>query len=161
MTLLLLALPCKLSFILSFIFSWAPPLLLHIFSLLLTNCTTTYKLVIEPRALNAEFQHFILSCSISFHFMLRFNKNVFYFAYTRLKERIRWGVKGGPKPWLKTKVTLWITLFVFTIIIEKYSSFKGLCKKTNLMFTQVPSTRHHLMWDLKKGKQIAIMTKIK
>jgi hypothetical protein len=75
-----------------FPFSWAPPLLLllHIFSLLLT-CTTTI-ISLEPRALNAEFQHFILSCSISSWDFIK----CLYFADTTHSSR-RWGVKGGPK----------------------------------------------------------------
>jgi hypothetical protein len=66
------------------------------------------------------------------------------YVYTTERED-KVGGERRPKARGEDKVTLWITLFVFTIIIEKYSSFKGLCKKTNLMFTQVPSTRHHLM----------------
>ncbi len=48
----------KLSFILPFLFSWAPPLLLHIFSVL--RNVLTIVITLEPCALNAEFQHFIL-----------------------------------------------------------------------------------------------------
>jgi len=41
-----------------FPFCWAPPLLLHIFSLCLKGTTTI--ICLEPCALNAEYQHFIL-----------------------------------------------------------------------------------------------------
>ncbi len=50
----------ELSFILSVRFSWAPPLPLglHIFSLLLPIHLTI--IILEPCALNAEYQHFIV-----------------------------------------------------------------------------------------------------
>jgi len=50
----------KLSFIPSFLFpdSRAPPLLLHIFSLLPVQLL--WLVTLQPCALNAEFQHFIL-----------------------------------------------------------------------------------------------------
>jgi len=54
----------KLSFTPSFLFPVAPPLLLHIFSLLIYNFTvptrTTTRITLELCALNAEFQHFVL-----------------------------------------------------------------------------------------------------
>jgi hypothetical protein len=85
----------KLSFILSFLFpELLPPLLLNIFSLLLSpNCRT---ISVEPCALNAEFQHFIL----------RFNKNVFTLQIP-LKEGI--GSERRPKDRVKTGLLLQIT----------------------------------------------------
>ncbi len=61
-----------------FPFSWAPPLLLHIFSLLLH--VHNHHNYLEPCALNAEFQHF---------FIPRFNKTSFYFADVTQRERDR------------------------------------------------------------------------
>ncbi len=49
---------------LSFPFSWAPPFLLHVFSLLFIHTTTT--ITFEPCALNDEFQHFVLSFNKNF-----------------------------------------------------------------------------------------------
>jgi hypothetical protein len=70
--------------------------LIHRFSLLLTIGLLLISL--EPRALlNAEFQHFIQSCSI---FIVRFNKNVF-----TLQIPLKDGIGGGkrrPKDRVKT-----------------------------------------------------------
>jgi hypothetical protein len=49
--------------------------------------------------------------------------------YVYTTEREDKGGERRPKARGEDKVTLWITLFVFTIIIEKYISFKGLCRK--------------------------------
>jgi len=50
----------KLGYILSSLFpERLPPLLLHVFSRLELTCTTTI-INLEPRALNAELQHFML-----------------------------------------------------------------------------------------------------
>jgi hypothetical protein len=54
------------------------------------TCTTTI-ITLEPCALNAEFQRFVLSCSISFWDLIKCP----YFADTT--ERGDRGVKGGPK----------------------------------------------------------------
>ncbi len=54
----------KLSFILCFFFSWAPPMpATYIF----TACIYATTIIdFESRALNAEFRYFVLSCSISY-----------------------------------------------------------------------------------------------
>jgi hypothetical protein len=108
----------KLSFILSFLFAGAPPLLRHIFSLLLTVGLLYYNLPgtaqfcphrqtprlllyirfsLEPCALNAEYHHFILKC--------------FYFADTteRGERGDRWSRKEAQRQG-EEKVTLRITL---------------------------------------------------
>ncbi len=76
--------------LLSFFFrASTPPLLLHIFSLLL-NCTTTI-ISLEPCALNAEYRHFIL----------RFIKNVF-----TLQMPLKEGMEGERRP--KNRVKTWL-----------------------------------------------------
>jgi len=53
----------KLSFILSFLFQNAANAATYIFTA--PNCITNV-ISLEPRALNAEFEHFILSCSVPY-----------------------------------------------------------------------------------------------
>ncbi len=73
------------SFALSFFLERLHPLVLHIFSLLLPVCTTI-RITLEPCALNAEFQHFIL----------RFNKISLLWGHTeRGDKRGVW--KQAPK----------------------------------------------------------------
>jgi hypothetical protein len=72
------------------VFSWAPPLLLHRFSLLLLVQVTIIPL--EPCALNAEIQHFVLSFSISYRDLIKFP----YFADTTKR-----GVKRRPNERVK------------------------------------------------------------
>jgi len=70
------------------------------------TCTTTI-ISLEPCALNAEFQHFVLRWSISYWDLIKCS----YFADTT--ERGDRGVKGGPKTgWRQgeDRVSLWITL---------------------------------------------------
>jgi hypothetical protein len=65
----------------AFLFSWAPPLLLDRF---IINCRVII-IPLEPCALNAEIQHFVLSFSISYWDLMKFP----YFTDTTKK-----GLKG-------------------------------------------------------------------
>ncbi len=77
-----------------FLFFWTSPLLLNRFSLPPT-CTSTI-IPLEPCALNAEIQHFVLSFSILYWDLIKLP----HFTDTT-KRGVR-GVKGGPKTRVKT-----------------------------------------------------------
>jgi hypothetical protein len=90
-------------------FSWPPPLLLHIFSLLLPVQLGT-MITLEPLCTECEFQHFIL----------RFNK-IYIYIFTwqiPLKERIRG--ESMPKDRVKTR-WLWRGKKIYTNFIKENS----------------------------------------
>ncbi len=89
-----------------FPFSWAspPPLLLHNFHLLLPTCTTTIFFTLEPRALNAKFQHFIPGFNNKISLLCRYHHSN--------KEGIG-AERRRPKDRVKTGVTSQITLITY------------------------------------------------
>jgi hypothetical protein len=108
----------KLSFILSFLFFWASPLLLHIFSPARTCPTTIISL--EPCALKAEFQHFI-----SYLNLIKFP----YFADTTEREKDR-GWKPAQRQG-EDRVTLEITLLALVGLCPHRDRDRDYCIESN------------------------------
>jgi hypothetical protein len=100
----------KPSFILSFLFSWAPPLLAATYIFTAPNCTTTI-ISLEPYALHAGHHQ---------HFILRFIKMSFT-LWTPLKEGI--GGERRPKDRVKTGLL--------------YGHNSNLCNPTNTYFCNI------------------------